>query len=141
MPATNDCPVLSPHHAQAILGQLLLALDAHEGLERLNTYELVVLMAALARLRHVPDPAWLSLFFALCEPRLRECGTGNLATLLRAVSKLNADTWEIKGAPGYAQWMATMEACTLRRMNAFRGDEMVRLISSMADLRHKPPPE
>jgi hypothetical protein len=117
--------------------QLLEALDRH-GLQSLNTYELVVLVAALARLRHSPKESWLSNFFRLSEPRLKDCGTGNLATLMRAVSKLNLASWDIKAAAGYSDWMGSVEALTLRRMSAFRGDEMVRMIAALADLRHRP---
>lgn len=119
------------------MDQLLSALNII-GLDALNTYEVVVLIASLARLRHSPTEAWLSNFFFVCEPRLRDCGTGNLTTILRAVSKLNMASWDIKAAKGFETWMTSIETLTLRRMNAFRGDELVRLISAMADLRHKP---
>lgn len=119
------------------MDRLIRALDRH-GLQVLNTYELVVLVAALARLRHTPSEAWLSRFFRLSEPRLRDCGTGNLATLMRAVSKLNMASWDIKQAAGFTDWMQSMETLTLRRMASFRGDEMVRLITALADLRHRP---
>jgi hypothetical protein len=119
------------------LTQLLQALDA-VGLESLNTYEMVVLIASLARLRHTPKEAWLSGFFLASEPRLRDCGTGNLTTILRAVSKLNMASWDIKSAKGFASWMSSIEELTKKRMNGFRGDELVRLISAMAVLMHKP---
>ena len=88
----------TPLPTQAALQQLLDALDPH--LPSLNTYELVVLLAAAARLRAAPSPAWLSRFFAACTPRLRECGTGNLSMLARAVSGLALEPWVVKDVPG-----------------------------------------
>ena len=123
-----------------MLDELLDALDS-VGLDSLNTYEMVVLIASLARLRHSPTEEWLSGFFLNCEPRLRDSGTGNLTTILRGVSKLNMPPWSVKAARGFASWMASIEYSTLRRMNAFRGDELVRLISAMADLKHRPSDE
>lgn len=121
---------------QALLQQLLDALDPH--LSTLSTYELVVLIAALARLRHAPSQTWLSRFFSLCEPKLKDCGTGNLAMLARAVSSLGLEPWVLKEAPGFRPWWDTFLSCSCKRMHAFRSDELIRVISSMADLQHKP---
>ncbi len=85
-----------------MLTQLIMHLDPH--LEKFNTYEFVVLIAALARLRYSPERLWLTRFFTLCEPHLKECGTGNLTALIRAVSSLDLDPWVIRGADSFQSW-------------------------------------
>ncbi|KAG1674387.1 hypothetical protein FOA52_012913 [Chlamydomonas sp. UWO 241] len=104
-------------------------------------------MKAWTQAQHTPSRSWLALFFALMEPRLLapECGTGNLVTLIRAVSKLKVQLQVqervLKSVPGFHQWLGSyLDAC-MRKMPAFRGDELVRLIASLADMAHQPSAE
>jgi hypothetical protein len=127
---------LAPTAPQIMMEQLIGAIEP--SLPQLTTYEMIVLLAATARLRHAPSPAWLTRFFTLCEPRLRDCGTGNLTTLIRAVSKLGLEPWDLRAVPGFLQWLNGFLAASQKRMYAFRGDELVRMISALGELQHKP---
>jgi len=126
-------------HAQSTLEQLLTRLDPQ--LPHLGTYELVVLLAATARLQHAPSRARLALMFALCEPRLAECGGGNLTTLARSAARLYAVRPDLKSVPRFGHWLGSLLDACRRRMGAFRGDELVRLIGALASLSHRPPPD
>lgn len=54
-------------------------------LDKLSTYELVVLLAALARMHYTPSTEWLTHFFDATMPRLPNCGPGHLTLLMRWV--------------------------------------------------------
>jgi hypothetical protein len=53
------------------------------GLEQLSTFELVVLLAALARLQYSPSSEWLTHYFQVTLPRITNCGPGHLTLMLR----------------------------------------------------------
>lgn len=61
--------------------QLLHGLDPY--MDKLEMQELVVLMAALAKVRFKPQEAWLSRFFALSMEVLPQYGPGYITILLR----------------------------------------------------------
>ncbi|GAX72764.1 hypothetical protein CEUSTIGMA_g220.t1 [Chlamydomonas eustigma] len=137
----NNSTVRGWRESHVLLNVLLKNLEALGGVKILGTYELIVLIAALARLRHTPTLPWLGTFFTVIEGKLKDCGTGNLTMLIRAVSKLEMDAWDIKAAPGYLSWMSKFEQRVLSRMGACTGEELVRILASCVELKHKPSPE
>lgn len=66
---------------QTLLVSFLHELEPRMG--TLGTYEHVVLVAALAKLRFAPPPEWLTLFFKTTIGHLSACGPGNLTVLIR----------------------------------------------------------
>jgi len=52
-------------------------------LEQLSTFELVVLLAALARMHYTPSTEWLTHYFSTTLPRIPNCGPGHLTLMLR----------------------------------------------------------
>jgi len=54
-------------------------------LELLSTFELVVLLAALARMHYTPSTQWLTHYFEVSAPRINNCGPGHLTLLLKWV--------------------------------------------------------
>jgi hypothetical protein len=87
-------PALDALAPQVTLELLMDSLEPH--LASLDTYDLIVVVASMARLRHAPSLDWLARFLALSEPRLKDCGTGNLTMLIRAFSRLGMQPWDLK---------------------------------------------
>mmetsp|Transcript_4997 Transcript_4997/g.10788 ORF Transcript_4997/g.10788 Transcript_4997/m.10788 type:complete len:828 (-) Transcript_4997:399-2882(-) len=124
---------------QAFLHDLLLMLD--NKLPDLTKYEYVVLLAALARLRHTPSQEWLSRFYTLSQSKLPSCNPSHLTVLLRALTQLEMQPWDVKATPGFSAWMHVFLNTSAQKMNNFRADELIRTISAMGDLCYRPPSE
>eukprot|EP00983_Pelagomonas_calceolata_P010805 349262-Pelagomonas_calceolata.AAC.1 len=60
---------------------MLALLDPY--LEQLSTFELVVLLAALARMHYSPSTEWLTHYFGVTMTRIPNCGPGHLTLMLR----------------------------------------------------------
>ncbi len=65
---------------------LHLLKDSEGRLHELSSYELVVLLTALARTRTKPPAAWLERYFAASLPHLPTHGPGYLYMLLRCAA-------------------------------------------------------
>lgn len=126
-------------HTSALYDRLLSGLSGR--LDELSSYQLVVLLSSMARLRHHPSEVWLDTFFTISEPHLKECGTGNLSTLIRALSKLPLDPWIVKSVPSFSSWLESFLTLSQKKMVAFRGDELVKVISSLSGLLYRPSKE
>ncbi len=52
-------------------------------MDRLNSFELIVLLAALARVRFSPSQEWLERYFRLSMPHIPKFGPGYITISLR----------------------------------------------------------
>ncbi|KAF5838331.1 hypothetical protein DUNSADRAFT_3002 [Dunaliella salina] len=116
--------------------QMLALLDP--SLEQLSTFELVVLLAALARMNYSPSAEWLAHYFDVTMPRIPNCGPGHLTLMLRALSRLEAGLWELKEAPNFKHWMQRMLDNAHSRLRSFKGRELVHLLQALADIKWMP---
>eukprot|EP00798_Chlamydomonas_sp_ICE-L_P002410 gene2410-8723_t len=107
-------------------------------MHNLNTYESVVLLMSVAKLRYIPSVEWLGTYFEISLPILSSCGPGNLTVLIRALARLQLQPWDLKSAAYFKDWMQLYLVVSARKMKMFRGDQLVNMVCSLTDLQYTP---
>jgi len=123
--------------AQDVTSQLLQGLDPF--LSKLGPYEQVVLLASLAKVRYSPSQDWLQRYFDASIAICSQYGPGYITVVLRALTRMDLELWQLKEVPNFTQWMGALLAVAQAKVWAYRGDELVRTMVALGELRWRPP--
>lgn len=108
---------------------------------QMQTYDHVVVIVAVAKLRLLPPPSWLSLWFRCSAPHLSGCGPGNLTSLIVALSRLDMQPHDLKELDGWDTWINAYLRQSEAKLVKFTPEELVRTLSALGDLVFRPPSE
>lgn len=95
---------------QELLAEIASLVEERLGL--CSGQDFLHLAAAMARLRFRPPLPWLHRFLGHSRNKLTSASPAQLTLLLRALSRLEYDVWDVKAVKTFGPWMASFLAVT-----------------------------